>query len=60
MAKVWEYWVFDTRGGPESDKDLLNAGGKDGWELVSVLDYDGERRFFLKRQILDTGWYGPK
>lgn len=55
----WEYKVFDQRGGPEEDQTSLDKFGNDDWELVSVIEYDGERRFFLKRPKAPS-WAGPK
>lgn len=50
MAK-WEYKVFEHRGGISHDQEVLTTYGDDGWELVSVVEYDGERRFFMKRSV---------
>lgn len=54
MAKKWDYWVFDQRGGIKDDIAALNDYGVLGWELVSVIDYDGERRFFMKKSYYES------
>ena len=51
MSKKWEYrWIIHRSG--QSPERILNEAGDEGWELVSILDYeDGGRHFILKRNI---------
>ena len=35
----------------EVDDDLLDEWGKNGWELISVVIYDGQGLAYLRRQL---------
>ena len=49
----WEYDVIplQTEKGIGQLKSELNAKGKDGWELVSILNYSGHDKFYFDKAI---------
>lgn len=42
----WEYFVVGLGADPLVNREILNQAGKDGWELVQMV------------QRMDFGWFG--
>ena len=55
--KRWEYqmrWMFAEKTGDETTQtDNMEIFGRQGWELVSVLEADGGYKYFWKRELPD-------
>lgn len=41
----WQYFISD-------DEQALPQLGRDGWELVTVLESEGRRRFYFKKPMI--------
>jgi hypothetical protein len=47
----WEYGVRTLEGPTEIWPDQLTAWRRDGWELLTIVEEEGERRALLERRI---------
>ena len=55
----WTAWEYLTGGfsncWPDDEQKKLNELGKDGWEVIAVINVGSETRFYLKRPANQKG-----